>query len=742
MATANIRGRATKLCFSLAKASLISTLLLLLAKGCYRPGGFVQPVIARTIDDQSLLRRKDAIPVFHPRPFAASGSARRKLQQSSTEDSISTITDVDAATCDLTYCRATFDEELCVDKVEDKSTLASIPMWIQILMLMVLLSFSALFSGLTLGLMSLDLTGLEIVMAGDDPDAAKYAAKIYPLRKRGNLLLCTLLLGNTAVNSLMSIFSAEIFNGTIGFATSTFLILIFGEIIPQALCSRYALRIGSVAVPIVKVIRAVLFVLAYPLAKGLDFALGRELATTYSNAEMIELLNVHVKENIIDQEEAKAMQGALTYKNMLVKDVMTAMEQTFMLEVDQKLSFETIGRIFKTGYSRIPVYEISRNNVIGVLFVKDLIFLDPEDNVPVRSFIQIFGRNVHLVWPDDTLGEVLAELKKGRSHLAVVRDVNNKDETQDPFYEVKGIITLEDIVERIIGDSIVDETDAFADSDQRVRVERGDTFEWARLRLLDTKIVDEMLSPGEISAVTAHLKTNHGKTFKSLTDSQLTRLVSRTPVTTFSTATQDLAKDLPDELLYEKNVPSDTFTLILSGKVTILVGSENFRSELSSWSVIGSNALEDSNWVPDYSAFVSDGPCRCIQIHRTDFFESSDSSVFERRVAENKIRPALSVTSSNDADARSSSSLRDVTAPNRRKVLLTRLFHSTTSLINEDNDDFEVDPTDRIKRNQSNGEDQLENNNSSIKSASSVTFADGHVFMNVDNGQKLNDQDL
>jgi len=457
---------------------------------------------------------------------------------------------------------------------------------------------------------------------------------------------------------------------------------------------------------------------------------------------------------------------------MLVKDVMTAMEQTFMLEVDQKLSFETIGRIFKTGYSRIPVYEISRNNVIGVLFVKDLIFLDPEDNVPVRSFIQIFGRNVHLVWPDDTLGEVLAELKKGRSHLAVVRDVNNKDETQDPFYEVKGIITLEgmlknekksgrqlfhipelnvllclrcyssDIVERIIGDSIVDETDAFADSDQRVRVERGDTFEWARLRLLDTKIVDEMLSPGEISAVTAHLKTNHGKTFKSLTDSQLTRLVSRTPVTTFSTATQDLAKDLPDELLYEKNVPSDTFTLILSGKVTILVGSENFRSELSSWSVIGSNALEDSNWVPDYSAFVSDGPCRCIQIHRTDFFESSDSSVFERRVAENKIRPALSVTSSNDADARSSSSLRDVTAPNRRKVLLTRLFHSTTSLINEDNDDFEVDPTDRIKRNQSNGEDQLENNNSSIKSTSSVTFADGHVFMNVDNGQKLNDQDL
>ena len=171
--------------------------------------------------------------------------------------------------------------------------------------------------------------------------------------------------------------------------------------------------------PTVKVIRFLLYILSYPLAKALDWALGRELATTYSNAEMIELLNVHVKENIIDQEEANAMAGALTYKNIQVKDAMTGMEQTFMLEVDEKLSFETIGKIFKTGYSRIPVYEISRNNIIGLLFVKDLIFLDPEDCVPVRSFIQIFGRNVHLVWPDDFLGDVLKVLKKGKSHLGM-----------------------------------------------------------------------------------------------------------------------------------------------------------------------------------------------------------------------------------------------------------------------------------------------------------------------------------
>lgn len=85
----------------------------------------------------------------------------------------------------------------------------------------------------------------------------------------------------------------------------------------------------------------------------------------------------------------------------------------------------------------------TKDNVIGLLFVKDLIFLDPDDEIPIRSFVQIFGRGVHVVWPDDTLGDVLAELKKGRTHLALVRDVNNTDDSQDPFYEVKGIITLE-----------------------------------------------------------------------------------------------------------------------------------------------------------------------------------------------------------------------------------------------------------------------------------------------------------
>lgn len=90
--------------------------------------------------------------------------------------------------------------------------------------------------------------------------------------------------------------------------------LIFLTLVVLLQCSRYALRIGSATVPLVKVIRFVLFPLAKPLAYGLDVALGKELATTYSSAELLKLLQIQLRQNMIDQETAGAMTGALTYK--------------------------------------------------------------------------------------------------------------------------------------------------------------------------------------------------------------------------------------------------------------------------------------------------------------------------------------------------------------------------------------------------------------------------------------------
>jgi CBS domain containing-hemolysin-like protein len=260
-------------------------------------------------------------------------------------------------TCNETCCEQF--QKTC-PKETSANPFSSVPLWGQIVLIVVLIGFSALFSGLTLGLMSLDKTGLEIVIGGDDERYREMAKKIYPIRENGNLLLCTLLLGNVSVNALLSILLADKAGGIVGFLASTFLIVIFGEIIPQASCSRYALEIGSKTVPLVRVIILLFYPIAFPLAWALDRALGQELATTYSNAEMLKLLQIHVHEEKMDLDTANAMTGALKYRDMAVKDVMTPLANAFMLSVEEKLNFETIAKIFKTGYSRIPVYEINK----------------------------------------------------------------------------------------------------------------------------------------------------------------------------------------------------------------------------------------------------------------------------------------------------------------------------------------------------------------------------------------------
>jgi metal transporter CNNM len=275
--------------------------------------------------------------------------------------------------------------------------------------------------------------------------------------------------------------------------------------------------------------------------------------------------------------------------------------------------------ILKNGDSRIPVYQNKVAIDVGLLFVKDLIFVNPVDETPVRSFVEIFGRGAHVVWADDKLGDVLTFLKKGHCHMAIVRDINKGDGTGDPLYEVKGIITLEDIIEVILGDQIVDETDAWVDVHHTTKVSRDADFDWAKLRLLDAKIVDQTLSEDEVRAVTAHLSSNFDTIFGRVSKKQLSRMVAATPVKELDVSAKEIYEFLPSKLLYEKDMPTEKCTLILGGKVTVIAGKDNFRSDLSSWSLLAPRALTDDLYTPDFSAYVSSGPCRCLQFTRDIF---------------------------------------------------------------------------------------------------------------------------
>lgn len=233
------------------------------------------------------------------------------LQESPTDSHHVRFRGLQAPECTLDCCEQNYKSTLCAS---ESSWINAVPTAVQWILIILLVVMSAIFSGLTLGLMGLDLTGLEIVMEGDNAANSEAAKKIYPIRKKGNLLLCTLIVGNVAINALLSILLAEKAGGVLGFVISTCTIVIFGEILPQALCSRYALEIGSRTLPLTKIFLFLFWPICAPLAYVLDKFLGDELATTYSAAEMKKLLQIHVAEGRFDQETAETMKGALAYK--------------------------------------------------------------------------------------------------------------------------------------------------------------------------------------------------------------------------------------------------------------------------------------------------------------------------------------------------------------------------------------------------------------------------------------------
>jgi metal transporter CNNM len=133
--------------------------------------------------------------------------------------------------------------------------------------------------------MSLDATNLNILKRSGTPKEKKYAARIEPLKKNTHLLLVTLLLGNTIVNETLPVlFHVLQLDGWQAVLVSTALIVVFGEIVPQAVCSRYGLEIGAFFAWPVRILMALEFIIAYPIAKLLDWVLGKHHGIVYRRA--------------------------------------------------------------------------------------------------------------------------------------------------------------------------------------------------------------------------------------------------------------------------------------------------------------------------------------------------------------------------------------------------------------------------------------------------------------------------
>ncbi len=176
-----------------------------------------------------------------------------------------------------------------------RTSTSLLPIWLQIILIIILFFLSGLFSGLNLGLMSLDKTELKIIETAGDPDEKRYAKAIRPVREKGNLLLCTVLLGNVLVNTSLTIMLDNLTgSGLTAVIASTLGITMFGEIVPQAICSRHGLAIGAKTIWLTKALMLLTFPLAFPISFILDKILGDEIGQVYSKAKLKVLLKEQV----------------------------------------------------------------------------------------------------------------------------------------------------------------------------------------------------------------------------------------------------------------------------------------------------------------------------------------------------------------------------------------------------------------------------------------------------------------
>ncbi|KAJ1928196.1 hypothetical protein IWQ60_002274 [Tieghemiomyces parasiticus] len=376
--------------------------------------------------------------------------------------------------------------------------------WLRLFAALVLVLLGGLVAGLTLGLMSLDETNLHILSVSGDERQRKYAARIKPIRKNGHWLLVTLLLVNTLINESLPIIMDSIFGGGVtAVLVSTALILIFGEVIPQSVCARHGLMIGAFFAWPVRIMRWILAPLGYPMACFLDWLLGANHGMIYRKAELKELVSMHDASHggSLTQDEITMIRGVLELNEKMVIDVMTQYPSVYSIDIDSIMDRAKMTEIMRAGHSRVPVYEGNRRNIVGVLLVKSLILLDPDDAVPLR---RLKINRIPAVTTKTSLFDILNIFQEGGSHMALVYEapeVNFGDDnltisdvrrsmdsmtstdSQSPQLpgsntgghwnvceRLLGVITLEDVIEELIQEEIVDETDVFIDMRQKIKV--------------------------------------------------------------------------------------------------------------------------------------------------------------------------------------------------------------------------------------------------------------------------------
>ncbi|EAU33830.1 conserved hypothetical protein [Aspergillus terreus NIH2624] len=323
------------------------------------------------------------------------------------------------------------------------------------------------FAGLTIALMGQDEVYLQVIQTSGEASERKNAASVLKLLKRGkHWVLVTLLLSNVITNETLPIvLDRSLGGGWPAVLGSTVLIVIFGEIVPQSICVRYGLPIGAWMAPCVLTLMYIMSPVAWPIAKLLDKLLGEDHGTIYKKAGLKTLVTLHKTlgeaGEQLNSDEVTIISAVLDLKEKAVGSIMTPMEDVFTMSADQVLDEETMDMILSQGYSRIPIHAPDNPlNFVGMLLVKMLITYDPEDCKRVRDFALATLPETR---PETSCLDIVNFFQEGKSHMVLVSEYPSEDRG------ALGVVTLEDVIEELIGEEIIDESDVFVDVHKAIR---------------------------------------------------------------------------------------------------------------------------------------------------------------------------------------------------------------------------------------------------------------------------------
>jgi metal transporter CNNM len=320
-----------------------------------------------------------------------------------------------------------------------------VPLYIFIITIVVLIGFSAMCSGLNVAIMSLDVADLR-----RKARLGSHAARsVLPLRKNAHLTLAGILLTNVAAVSATSLVMEGRFNGIIAGVASTLLIVIFGEIFPQAVFARKALTFCARFAPALKL----MIFITYPVSKPLQILLDKLFREQGSQLQSRHELGMMITEHLgnttseLDNDEVEIIRGALQLSEKHVRDIMTNIDEVFWLTPDTKMNGAKIDEIKANGWSRIPVLNRQKTTCFGVLLMKDLVDINFDQETLRTDDLPLYPTQI--VGSMTALDTLFRKFIIGGVHLIPV-------ERDD---QIIGIATIEDLLEEIVGHEIEDETD-------------------------------------------------------------------------------------------------------------------------------------------------------------------------------------------------------------------------------------------------------------------------------------------